>query len=96
MSADKSVFMNMATAEPLPDMNGELLKRMKAFAEALRSMPGLVDVFVMREEGSGNLVGLSIWKDKASFESGMASVPPLPSKVAVTKEPPIMRQFTQV
>jgi heme-degrading monooxygenase HmoA len=93
---DEIMFMNMATAGALPGEDAELMKRMKAFAEALRSMPGLVNVFVLREEGTGNLVGLSIWTDKASFEAGMAAVPPLPSKVAVTKQPPVMRQFTEV
>ena len=84
------------TAGALPGQEAELMKRMKAFAEALRSMPGFLNVFVLREAGTGNLVGLSIWKDRASFESGMASVPPLPSKVAVTKGSPVVRQFTEV
>ena len=89
------VFVNMATAEALPGENGELMKRMKAFAEALRSKPGLVNVYVLREDGTENFVGLSIWADKASFDSGMASVLPLPSKVAVTKHPPVVRQFKE-
>ena len=90
------MFMNMATAEPLPGQRTELLKRMKTFADALRLMPGLVNVFVLTEEGTENLIGLSIWTDQASFERGMASVPSLPDKVAVTKQPPIVRHFTEV
>jgi heme-degrading monooxygenase HmoA len=90
------MFMNMATAERLPGKDVELMDRMRAFAEALRSMPGLVNVFVLREENTGNLVGLSIWKDRASFESGMALVPTLPPEDAVTKQPPVVRQFTEV
>jgi heme-degrading monooxygenase HmoA len=90
------MFINMATAKPLPGKDRELMARMKAFAEALHSMPGLVNVLVLREEETGNLVGLSIWKDRVSFESGIASVPPLPSKVEVTKRSPVARQFSEV
>ena len=89
--------MNMATAaEPLPGEADELKKRMKAFADVLRSKPGLLNVYVLHEEGTENFAGLSIWTDKASFDSAMASLPALQSKVTVTKHPPVVCQFTEV
>ena len=81
------VFLQMATAEPLPGKERELVDRMKSFAEFLRSQPGLVNVFVLREEGSGAMVGLSIWRDKQAFERGMESASGQPPKASLTREP---------
>lgn len=86
----------MATAEPLPGKERELVDRMKSFAEFLRSQPGLVNVFVLREEGSGAMVGLSIWGDKQAFERGMESARRQPSKASLSREPPRLRWFTEL
>lgn len=90
------MFLNMATAEPQPGKEPELIERMRGFAEFLRPLPGLVNVFVLREEGTGALVGLSIWKDKESFEKGMEKASSQPPKTPATREPPVMRQFTEI
>ena len=90
------VFLQMATAEPLPGKERELVERMKGFAEFLRSQPGLVNVFVLREEGSGAMVGLSIWRDKQAFESGMEAASGQPPKTPMTREPPKLRWFTEL
>jgi heme-degrading monooxygenase HmoA len=89
-------FINMATAEPQPGKEHELGERMKSFAKAVGAQPGLVNVFVLREEGTKNLVGISIWRDKASFEAGMAKLSGSPSKSSVSLVPPIVRQFQEV
>lgn len=89
------MFINMATAEPQPGKEEELKERMKAFARALSSQPGLVNVFVLREEETKNLVGISIWRDKNSFESGMTKASDSPSKNAVTRVLPVVRQFIE-
>lgn len=89
-------FISMATAEPQPGKEHELRERMKSFAEALSAQPGLVNVFVLREEGTKNLVGVSIWRDKESFEAGMARLSNSPSKSSVSLVPPIVRQFQEV
>jgi heme-degrading monooxygenase HmoA len=89
-------FINMATAEPQPGKEHELRERMKSFAKALGAQPGLVNVFVLREEGTKNLVGISIWRDKESFEAGMAKLSNSPSKSSVSLVPPIVRQFQEV
>lgn len=90
------MFINMATAEPQPGKEEDLKERMKAFGKALSSQPGLVNVFVLREEGTKNLVGVSIWRDKESFELGMAKASNSPPKTAVTLVPPVVRQFIEV
>jgi heme-degrading monooxygenase HmoA len=90
------VFINMATAEPQLGKEHELRERMKSFAEALGAQSGLVNVFVLREEGTKNLVGISIWRDKASFEVGMAKLSNSPSKSSVSLVPPTIRQFQEV
>jgi heme-degrading monooxygenase HmoA len=79
------VFLQMATAEPLPGKERELIERMKGFAEFLKPLPGLVNTFVLREEGTGALVGLSIWQDKASFEGGIREASTQPPKTPMTE-----------
>ena len=90
------VFIQMATAEPQPGKENELIQRMTGFAEFLRKEPGLLHVFVLREEETGSLVGLSIWSDKTSFEKGMEQASNLPSKTAVSQEPPKVRRFSEL
>lgn len=89
-------FVNMATVEPQPGKELELRERMKSFAKALIAQPGLVNVFVMREEGSKNLVGISIWRDRESFEAGMAKLSDSPPKSTLGLAPPVVRQFREV
>lgn len=90
------MFLNMATVEPLPGKELELFERMHSFAEILKPLPGLVNVFVLREEGTGALVGLSIWKNKESFEHGMETVPNRPPSMPLSKGPPKTRQFLEI
>jgi heme-degrading monooxygenase HmoA len=90
------MFLNMATAEPVPGKERELIERMRNFAEALKPMPGFLNVFVLREEGTGALVGLSIWEDKESFERAMDKTSSLPPKALLAKEPPKTRQFVEI
>ena len=90
------VFIQLATAEPQAGKEDELIQRMVGFAEFLRKMPGLLHVFVSREEETGSLVGLSIWSDKASFEKGMELTSNLPSKTSVSQAPPKVRRFLEL
>ena len=96
MEANGMVFIQMATAEPQLDKEDKLIQRMLGFAEFLRRAPGLLHVFVLREEETGSLVGLSIWRDKTSFEKGMEQANNLSSKTAVTREPPRVRRFSEL
>jgi heme-degrading monooxygenase HmoA len=90
------VFLQMANAEPLPGKERELIERMKSFAEFLRLQPGLVNVFVLRDGASGATVGLSIWRDKESFERGMKAANGQPPKTPLTRERPKMQWFTEL
>ncbi len=92
------MFMNMVTVEPQPGKEKDLADQMRAFRDALRAMRGLVNTYVLREEATGVLAGLSIWKDKASFEFGMANVnaPRSHAPEDLRKAPPVVRQFTEV
>lgn len=92
------MFVNFATFEPRPDKEQELADLMRAFRDALKVMPGLVGVYVLREEPTGALAGLSIWRDKASFEAGMVNVATLPSHAPedLRNAPPVVRQFIEI
>jgi heme-degrading monooxygenase HmoA len=92
------MFVNFATVEPRPDKEQELADLMRAFRDALKVMPGLVGVYVLREEATAALAGLSIWRDKASFEAGMANVVSLPAHAPedLRKAPPLVRQFVEI
>jgi heme-degrading monooxygenase HmoA len=69
---------------------------MKGFAEFLKTQSGLVSTFVLREEGTGALVGISIWRDKESFEKSMDAASTLPPKAPMTREPPKVRRFSEL
>jgi heme-degrading monooxygenase HmoA len=92
------MFMNMATVEPQPGKEKDLADQMRAFRDALRAMPGLVNVYVLREEATRVLAGLSIWKDRASFEFGMADVnaPRSHASEGLRKAPRVVRQLTEI
>jgi len=57
-----------------------------------------VGVYVLREEVTGVIAGLSIWRDKASFEAGMANVnaPRSHAPEDLRKAPPVNRQFVEI
>jgi heme-degrading monooxygenase HmoA len=92
------VFINFATAEPRPGKEEQLAELMKNFRDALRPMSGNVGVYVLKEKVTGNIAGLSIWKDEASFEAAMAKMTGAPSHSPedVRKAPPVVRQFVEI
>jgi heme-degrading monooxygenase HmoA len=92
------MFMNMATVDPRDGKEKELTDQMRAFGDALKTMPGVLNVYVLREETTGTLAGLSIWKDKASFDAAMARVNAPRSRAPedLTKASPVVRQFTEI
>ena len=92
------MFINFVTVEPRPGREQELADLMKAFRDPLQLMPGVVGVYVLREEATGALAGLSIWRDKTSFEAGMANVASLPAHAPedLRKAPPLVRQFVEI
>jgi len=92
------VFVNFATAEPRPGKEEQLADLMRVFRDALRVMPGNVGVYLLKEKASGNLAGLSIWEDKASFEAAMSRMASAPSHSPknMRTAPPVVRQFEEI
>jgi heme-degrading monooxygenase HmoA len=93
------LFVNMAFASPRPGKEEVLAESMRSFAKALEVMPGLLQTFVLSEEGGKTLVGISMWQDKDAFEKAMESVrpPPPPEPVEQMRMvPPVVRQFETI
>ena len=44
------MFMNMVTVEPKPGKEKDLADQMRTFRDALRAMPGLVNIYVLRKK----------------------------------------------
>jgi heme-degrading monooxygenase HmoA len=93
------MFVNMGFATPKPGKEGVMVESMHSFAEALKGMPGLIDIFVIAETNGKTIVGVSIWKDKGAFEAAMRFVrPPQPPEPVeqFRTAPPTVRQFESV
>jgi heme-degrading monooxygenase HmoA len=92
------VFINFALAKPRPGKEEQLADLMRNFRDALRIMPGNVGVYLLKEKGTRDLAGLSIWHDEASFEAAMSRMAGAPSHSPedVREAPPVVRQFTEV
>jgi heme-degrading monooxygenase HmoA len=93
------MFVNMAFASPRPGKEKLMAESMKAFANALKQMPGLVDTYVLADGGWKTLVGISIWQDRRAFERAMKAVrPPPPPEPAeqLRSAPPVIRQFESI
>ena len=68
------MFVNMAFALPRPGREGVMAESMHSFAKALEGKPGLLQTFVLSEDGGKPLVGISMWQNKAAFEEAMESL----------------------
>jgi len=93
------MFVNMGFVSPRPGKKKALAETMRSFARALEGMPGLIETFVLEEEEGSSLVGVSIWRNRASFESAMKNVrPPRPAEPPeqMRLAPPTIRQFESV
>ena len=92
------MFINFATAKPRPGKEDQLAGLMRDFRDALRVMPSIVGVYLLKEKASGDLAGLSIWNDEASFEAAMARMASEPSHSPeeVREAPPVVQQFLEI
>jgi quinol monooxygenase YgiN len=90
------VFANTARVRPLPEHAEEVEASMRRFRDALRTEPGCLGVYVLREAESDRLVGLSLWESREAFDAAMARVPPKSSPTGLAlAEPPEVRQWTE-
>jgi len=92
------MFVNMAFVSPKPGKEKAMTETMRSFAKALDGMPGLLETFVLSEEGEKNLVGVSMWRDRMAFEAAMGRVhpPPPPEPLEQMRETTTIRQFESI
>ena len=68
------MFINMSIHIPHPDKERLLIESMHRYGEAAKKQPGLMSVHTLKDENTGELVGIAIWTSKESF---LAARPPL-------------------
>jgi heme-degrading monooxygenase HmoA len=94
------MFANMAFVTSVKGKEKEMLEVMTAFKNSLLGSPGLLQIHVMKELEGGDLLGISMWENKESFDIAMDKMEPDPASAAkarVTREaPPIVRQFVEI
>ena len=89
----------MAFVSRRPGKEKALMGTMRSFAKALEGMPGLLETFVLSEEGEKSLVGVSMWRDRMAFEAVIERVrpPPPPEPIEQMRATaPRIRQFESV
>jgi len=72
------MFVAMSFVSPRPGKEKALAEIIRSFANALEGMPGLLETFVLSEEGGKSLVGVSMWRDRMAFDAAMERVHPPP------------------
>ena len=94
------MFVNIAFVTPQPENEKELAERMHAFAEALRTQPGLQRIHVLKEKEGNTLLGISMWDNEELFDQAMKNVATRPANSAkngsLRPNPPVVRQFYEV
>jgi len=94
------MFVNMAFVNPSRGKEDEMISRMHDFAKSLEIAPDLLGIHVLSEIGGNTLLGISMWKDKESFDRAMANLAAGPSSAskseALRENPPIARQFKEI
>lgn len=63
------MFVHLAVHRPRAGKENLLGDSMRRFAAAMRGRAGLRDVFVLRGEAEGVLVGLALWDSRADWEA---------------------------
>jgi heme-degrading monooxygenase HmoA len=57
----------MSIHRPHPDKERLVIDSMHRYGETARKQPGLVSVHTLKDENTGELVGIAIWPSKESF-----------------------------
>ncbi|MCI4336216.1 MAG: hypothetical protein L3K17_03340 [Thermoplasmata archaeon] len=65
------LFSYEARARPKPGMEGKVQAAMQDFADWIAPQPGLVRLLFMKDSETGDLVGVSFWDRKESWEKAM-------------------------
>jgi heme-degrading monooxygenase HmoA len=61
------VYVSISIHRPHADKERLLIDSMHRYGEAARKQPGLVSVHTLKDENTGELLGLAIWDSKESF-----------------------------
>ncbi len=57
----------MSIHRPHPEKERLVIESMHRYGETAKKQPGLVSVHTLKDENSGELVGIAIWSSKESF-----------------------------
>ncbi|GEM_PF-4868836 len=66
------MFVNVGFGEAAPGREKDVEAAMRAFGDWLSDAPGLVAIHLLRDPQSGQLTGVSLWKDRESFAAAMS------------------------
>jgi hypothetical protein len=77
--ADTSLYVQVSIHKPRSGYEPALIDSMHRYGDAARSSPGNIQVHTLKDDSTGTLVGLAIWRDEASK---LAANPALQAAVA--------------
>ena len=61
------MFVNLSIHHPHPDKERLLIDSMHRYGDAAKKQRGLLSVHTLKDETTGELVGIAIWDSKESF-----------------------------
>ncbi|HLF28756.1 MAG TPA: hypothetical protein VJG32_20705 [Anaerolineae bacterium] len=61
------MFVHLAIHRPRPDKTAPLIDSMHRFGAALIGQAGLQQVHTLKDQKTGNLIGLAMWDSKAAW-----------------------------
>jgi heme-degrading monooxygenase HmoA len=64
----------IATFDEAPVLQADDERRSRTLQELLRSLPGFIAGYHLREEGTGRLISLSLWDSESALEAGEGAV----------------------
>lgn len=63
------MFIHLAVHRPYTEKAGELAESMIRFGSAMQDQPGLQQVFTLRDQKTGAMIGLALWDSKEAWEA---------------------------
>lgn len=63
------MFMHLSIHKPRPGKAEALIDSMHRFGAAMEGRPGLREVHTLRDEASGQLIGLALWDSRADWSA---------------------------
>jgi heme-degrading monooxygenase HmoA len=66
--------VRIATFDPAPVLQDDDDRRAQTLRDLLRSLPGFVAGYHLREEGTGRLIDLSVWESEGALEAAEEAV----------------------